>query len=78
MPSSRRMKITGLIALLTVLIIFYVSNGAKNTYISPFYTRTVEAIKNRQDAEARQDIIAEEKARLARVCLLYTSDAADE
>ncbi|KAI6904780.1 hypothetical protein KC318_g6271 [Hortaea werneckii] len=67
MPSSRRMKITGLIALLTVLIIFYVSNGAKNTYDSPFYTRTVEAIKNRQDAEARQDIIAEEKTRLARV-----------
>ena len=67
MPSSRRMKITGLIALLTVLIIFYISNGAKSTYNSPFYTRTVDAINNRHDAEARDNIIAEEQARLKRV-----------
>ncbi|KAK3114795.1 hypothetical protein LTR53_006529 [Teratosphaeriaceae sp. CCFEE 6253] len=67
MPSSRRMKVTGLIALLTVLIIFYVMNGASNTHNSPFYTRTVQAIKNRQDAEARENVIAEERSRLDRV-----------
>ncbi|TKA80306.1 hypothetical protein B0A55_02212 [Friedmanniomyces simplex] len=67
MPSSRRLKVTGLIALLTVLIILYVTNGASNTYNSPFYTRTVDAIKARQDAEARENVIAEERSRLDRV-----------
>lgn len=67
MPSSRRLRITGLIAVLTVLIIVYVTNGAKSTYNSQFYTRTVEALKNRQDAEARQHIIEKEKQQLQRV-----------
>lgn len=67
MPSSRRLKVTGLIAILTVLIIVYVTNGAKSTYESPFYTRTVAAMQNRQDTEARQNVIAEEKQRLDRV-----------
>ncbi|KAK5120530.1 hypothetical protein LTR85_006186 [Meristemomyces frigidus] len=67
MPSSRRLKVTGLIAILTVLIIVYVTNGAKSTYNSPFYTRTVEAMNNRQNTEARQNVIAEEKQRLDRV-----------
>ncbi|KAK0800385.1 hypothetical protein LTR38_007223 [Friedmanniomyces endolithicus] len=67
MPSSRRLKVTGLIALLTVLIILYVTNGASNTYNSPFYTRTVDAIKARQDAEARENVVAEERSRLDRV-----------
>jgi len=67
MPSSRRLKVTGFIVVLTFLIIFYVTNGAKNTYNSPFYTRTVDAIKSRQDADARQDMMAEEKQRLGRV-----------
>ncbi|KAK1074711.1 hypothetical protein LTR74_000955 [Friedmanniomyces endolithicus] len=67
MPSSRRLKVTGLIALLTVLIILYITNGASNTYNSPFYTRTVDAIKARQDAEARENVVAEERSRLDRV-----------
>ncbi|TKA24973.1 hypothetical protein B0A50_06071 [Salinomyces thailandicus] len=67
MPSSRRLKVTGLIALLTVLIIFYTTNGAKSTENSPFYTRTVEAIKGRQEADARNNVIAEERARSDRV-----------
>jgi glutaredoxin len=56
-----------LIAVLTVLIILYVTNGAKNTYNSPFYTRTVQAIKDRQETEARENVIAEERARTERV-----------
>ncbi len=67
MPSSRRIKAAGLIAILTVLVIVYISRGASNTHTSPFYTRTVEAIKNRQSTEARQDMLAEERQRLARV-----------
>ena len=67
MPSSRRLKVTGFVILLTFLVVIYVTNGAKNTHNSPFYTRTVEAIKNRQDVEARENVIAEEKQRLDRV-----------
>jgi hypothetical protein len=67
MPSSRRLKATSLIALLTVLVIFYVTRGESNTRNSPFYTRTVEVIKARQSTEARQDMLAEEKQRLQRV-----------
>ncbi len=63
MPSSRRLKTTGLIAILVILIIFYVTNGARSTHNSPFYTRTVAAIKARQEAQARGDIIAEEHQR---------------
>ncbi|KAK4547380.1 hypothetical protein LTR36_001036 [Oleoguttula mirabilis] len=67
MPSSRRLKVVVLVAILTVLSIIYVTKGAQSTYNSPFYTRTVEAIKSRQDTEARQNVIAAEKQRLDRV-----------
>lgn len=67
MPSNRRLKTAAFIAVLTVLVIFYVSNGASQTYSSPFYTRTVAAIQNRHDAEARDAMLADEKARLERV-----------
>jgi len=53
--------------ILTFLIILYVTNGAKSTYNSPFYTRTVEAIKNRQDAATRDSVIEEERQRHERV-----------
>lgn len=67
MPSNRRLKVTGYIVVLTVLIVLYVTNGARNTYESPFYTRTVAAMQNRQDSQAREAIIAEEKVRSERV-----------
>ena len=67
MPSSRRLKVTGLVAILTVCIIFYVTNGARSTHDSAFYTRTVEAIKDRQANEARKNLLAEEAERLNRV-----------
>lgn len=67
MPSSRRLKATGLAALLALLIIFYITHGESSTHNSPFYTRTVAAIKARESAEARRDILAEEKQRLQRV-----------
>ena len=67
MPSSRRLKVTGLVALLTVCIVFYVTNGARSTHNSAFYTRTVQAINDRHAAEARENVIAEERQRLERV-----------
>ena len=67
MPSSRRVKVAGLAALLTVCIIFYITNGASSTHNSDFYTRTVTAINERQSARAREDVLAEERQRLARI-----------
>ena len=66
MPSSRRMRVTGLVAVLTVCIIFYITNGARSTHNSAFYTRTVTAIQDREAAEARKHVFAEEKERLDR------------
>ncbi|KAK3725243.1 hypothetical protein LTR37_000754 [Vermiconidia calcicola] len=67
MPSSRRLKATTLLALLTICIMVYITHGASSTHSSPFYTRTVEAIRERQSAESRADMLAEEKQRLERV-----------
>ncbi|OQO04934.1 hypothetical protein B0A48_07952 [Cryoendolithus antarcticus] len=67
MPSNRRLKATGLIALLTLLVIVYVTTGAKNTQNSAFYTRTVEAMHNRQSAASHDAVLADEKARADRV-----------
>ena len=67
MPSSRRMRATGLVAILLVCIIFYITHGAKSTHDSPFYTRTVAAIQDREAKEARQHALTEEIERLERV-----------
>ncbi|KAF2862654.1 glutaredoxin [Piedraia hortae CBS 480.64] len=67
MPPNRRFRGLGLIVLLTLFIIFYLSSGPKSTQNSRFYTRTVDALKHRQEAGARQHVIEKEKQRLARV-----------
>ncbi|WPG99646.1 Hypothetical protein R9X50_00246500 [Acrodontium crateriforme] len=67
MPSSRRLRVVAIGAFLAVLTLLYVTTGARNTYNSQFYTSTVDAINSRHDAEARQNLMAEEKQRLDRV-----------
>lgn len=67
MPSGRQYRAIGLVALLTILVLYYVSNGERLTHNSEFYKKTVAAIEQKKDAEARQHIIEEEKQRLERV-----------
>lgn len=67
MPSSRRLKVTGLVILLTVLIVLYITQGASTTHNSPFYTRTVAAIQQKESAAARSEVIAAERQRQERV-----------
>jgi hypothetical protein len=67
MPPTRRLKTALLLAVLATLTILYITQGASNTYSSPFYQRTVAAIQNRHDTEARDAVIAEEKTRADRV-----------
>lgn len=63
MPSNRRLKATGLIVLIVVLVVLYVTNGAKSTRNSPFYTKTVEAITQRQQKDALDASELERKQR---------------
>ena len=67
MPSSRRLKVTGLAALLTICIVFYITHGASSTQNSDFYKRTVSAIQNKQIVRSREDILDEERHRLERL-----------
>jgi len=67
MPPTRRLKTALLLAVLATLTILYITQGPSNTYSSPFYQRTVAAIQNRHDTEARDAVIAEEKTRADRV-----------
>lgn len=70
MPGARRMRLSGLLLVLFVLVLLYITTAKRTTYSSPFYTRTVAAIQQRQDAEARADVLASEKARQERVTRL--------
>jgi glutaredoxin len=67
MPSSRQYKVLGFIALLTLLITYYVSSSASATQNSPFYQRTVASLQNVKDSSARQQLLADEKAHAERV-----------
>ena len=67
MPSSRQLRVAGIAIFLTVLVLYYISNGASNTYDSAFYRNTLAAIQTKKDAAAREDLFQEEKARLDRV-----------
>ncbi|KAF2257657.1 glutaredoxin domain-containing protein [Lojkania enalia] len=48
MPPPRRAKAFGLIIILTVLITFYITSGARQTQTSDFYTKTQEALQVRE------------------------------
>lgn len=61
------MKVTGLAILLTVCILYYVTNGASSTENSAFYQRTLKALQEKDAARARADVIAEEQQRHERV-----------
>lgn len=67
MPSSRRLKVTGLVALLTVCIIFYITNGASTTKNSEFYRRTVAAINDKKAAREQSEATLDARLRSERV-----------
>ncbi len=67
MPSSRRLKVTGLAALLTICVVFYITHGASSTQNSDFYKRTVSAIQKKQLVRSREDVLEEERRRFDRL-----------
>jgi hypothetical protein len=52
MPSQRRMRLYGVLVLVTVIVILYMSRGAQQTQASDFYTKTQEALQKQEYEEA--------------------------
>ncbi|KAF2129383.1 glutaredoxin domain-containing protein [Dothidotthia symphoricarpi CBS 119687] len=52
MPSQRRFKAISLFVIVTIVIIFYMSSAGQQTRSSPFYTKTQQALQDRQYEEA--------------------------
>ncbi|KAK4976582.1 hypothetical protein LTR66_010809 [Elasticomyces elasticus] len=56
MPSQRRIKVFGLLTLLTILVILYVTSAARQTENSEFYTRTVAALEDKTARERQAEV----------------------
>ncbi|KAF1846501.1 glutaredoxin [Cucurbitaria berberidis CBS 394.84] len=52
MPSQRRMRLIAVLALITIIVIVYISRGAHQTHGSDFYTKTQQALQESQFQEA--------------------------
>ena len=56
MPSQRRVKVFGLMVLLTVFVTLYMTSSARYTRSSDFYTKTQDALQAKDRAEAVKKI----------------------
>lgn len=70
MAGNRRLRLQALLFILVILVIFYVTTAKRSTYASPFYSRTMSAIRDRQDAASVADHNAAEERRSERVARL--------
>ncbi|KAF1838130.1 glutaredoxin domain-containing protein [Decorospora gaudefroyi] len=52
MPSQRRMRFYGTLIVLTIVVLYYMSRGEHQTTSSDFYTKTQQALQEREYAEA--------------------------
>jgi hypothetical protein len=52
MPSQRRVRLYGVLALVTIIVLLYVSRAAHQTQNSDFYTKTQQALQEREHEEA--------------------------
>ncbi|KAF1936335.1 glutaredoxin domain-containing protein [Clathrospora elynae] len=52
MPSQRRMRFFGTLIVITIVVLFYMSRAAHQTQNSDFYTKTQQALQEREFAEA--------------------------
>lgn len=66
MPSQRRTRLFGVLILVTIVVILYISRGAHQTQTSDFYTKTQQALQEREHQDAARQRDAESvKARLS-------------
>lgn len=59
MPSQRRMKFFGILIVTTIVVLFYMSRAAHQTQSSDFYTKTQQALQEKEYAEAAKQRDAE-------------------
>ncbi|KAJ4379511.1 hypothetical protein N0V86_004691 [Didymella sp. IMI 355093] len=59
MPSQRRMRLFGVLFLVTVVVILYMTRSGTQTHASDFYTKTSEALQQHEFAEAAKQRDAE-------------------
>ncbi|KAH8724929.1 thioredoxin-like protein [Phaeosphaeriaceae sp. PMI808] len=59
MPSQRRMRLFGVLVLVTIVVLVYMSRAAHQTQTSDFYTKTQQALQEREHAEAAKQRDAE-------------------
>jgi hypothetical protein len=59
MPSQRRMRLFGVLFLVTVVVILYMTRSSTQTHVSDFYTKTSEALQQHEFAEAAKQRDAE-------------------
>ncbi|KAF1919970.1 thioredoxin-like protein [Ampelomyces quisqualis] len=52
MPSPRRMRFYGILVVITVVVLLYMTNAAHHTQTSDFYTKTQQALQEREHEEA--------------------------
>jgi hypothetical protein len=60
MPSQRRVKVFGLMVLLTILITLYMTSSARSTQNSEFYTKTSDALAAKEAAAQAEKINADD------------------
>jgi Tfp pilus assembly protein PilX len=59
MPSQRRMRLYGVLVLVTIIVLMYMSRAGHQTQNSDFYTKTQQALQEREHAEAAKQRDAE-------------------
>jgi DNA-binding protein H-NS len=59
MPSQRRLRLFGVLILVTIVVLVYMSRGAHQTHTSDFYTKTQQALQEREHEEAAKQRDAE-------------------
>jgi hypothetical protein len=65
MPSQRRVRLYGVLALVTIVVLLYMSRAAHQTHTSDFYTKTQQALQEREhEAAAKQRDADSVQARL--------------
>ncbi|OAL54514.1 glutaredoxin domain-containing protein [Pyrenochaeta sp. DS3sAY3a] len=78
MPSQRRMRLFAILVVVTITVIFYVSRGAHQTRTSDFYTKTQEALQERQYEEAARQRDAESIGSRLKAAEEQAKNAAEE
>ncbi|OAL04098.1 glutaredoxin [Phaeosphaeriaceae sp. SRC1lsM3a] len=78
MPSQRRMRLYGILALVTIVVLLYMTKGAQQTQNSDFYTKTQQALQEREHEEAAKQRDAESVQQRLRAAEEQAKKAADE